>query len=380
MGAEVFGAFSGVLAVVIIAMPFFAFGAGSVLIKDCSINRDELSEYIGNSLLMGLITCSIALPALYFIQNKFFTAELGGLIFLTVFLSDFVFSKLNELAAQVFQSQGEIFKVAEFTIFTGVVRVLVVGFIYFYHVAASLEVWLLGYFVSALAGAVYAWVCCIRKYGLPKASFKSDKIGEGLYFSAGLASQGVYNDADKAIILRYDTPGVSGNYSAAYKIVDIAFAPTRALLSVTYVGFFKAGSSGIYAAYAYALKVLPLTIVLGFIGMVGILAASFLVEPVLGDSFKDVRHVLNFICVIPLLRSVHFVLADCLTGAGLQRTRSYIQGSIALVNIIANIVLIPMYSWHGAAFASVFCDLLLCFILYFALRFLIKNNIRADSL
>lgn len=374
MGAEIFGIFSGVLAVVIIATPFFAFGAGSVLVKNCSIDNTQLNEYMGNALLMALVTLIMALPALYVAQTMIFSKNAASVVFFIIFFSDFAFSKLNELASQVLQSQGKMPKVAEFTIVSAVLRVVAVASIFMLGVYDDFDYWLAGYVLSALGGACYAWIWCFYLYGRPKISFRYKEIKEGLYFSMGIASQGIYNDADKAIILRYDTKVVSGNYSAAYKIVDIAFAPVRALLAVTYVGFFKAGADGLGSAYQYALKILPVTVALGLLGFLGILIASFLAEPVLGNSFGDVKNILYYICLIPLLRSVHFVFADCFTGAGLQKVRSVVQVVFAALNLALNIIIIPIYSWQGAALVSVLCDVGLCLVFFILLNYSVKQE------
>lgn len=374
MGAEIFGVFSGVLALVIIATPFFAFGAGSVLVKNCSTDATKITEYIGNALLMSAATSLIAFPILHFIQTAAFSAKYTSLVFCAIFFSDFVFSKLNEIASQVFQSQSKMSKFAEFTILTGLLRVAAVALLYLLELNTSLNNWLLAYISSSFLGAIYAWYWCIRVYGTPSPCFKYNKIGEGLFFSAGLASQGVYNDADKALILRYDTQFISGNYSAAYKIIDIAFSPIRAFLSVTYTGFFKAGSNGLGAAYTYALRILPATIALGTISLLGILFASFLITPILGDSFENAKSIVYFLCAIPLLRSIHFVLADCFTGAGYQKTRCLIQLLFAALNVALNIYLIPIYSWKASAIVSIFCDLGLCIAFYSLLHFMISRE------
>jgi len=69
------------------------------------------------------------------------------------------------------------------------------------------------------------------------------------------------------------------------------------------------------------------------------------------------------------LRSVHYFLANSLTGSGHQGTRSAVQVIVAILNLGLDLWLIPLYSWRGAAWASVASDSLLvlgfyCAILY----------------
>jgi O-antigen/teichoic acid export membrane protein len=67
----------------------------------------------------------------------------------------------------------------------------------------------------------------------------------------------------------------------------------------------------------------------------------------------------RWLALIPLLRCIHSFLADALSGAGLQRTRTGVQVVVALVNIALNLMILPRYSWRGAAWTSLGCDGLL---------------------
>jgi O-antigen/teichoic acid export membrane protein len=67
---------------------------------------------------------------------------------------------------------------------------------------------------------------------------------------------------------------------------------------------------------------------------------------------------------------MNYLPADILTGAGLQKLRSIIQLNMAVFNAVINFWLIPLYSWKGAAWASLFSDGFLALILWsLAFRF-----------
>jgi O-antigen/teichoic acid export membrane protein len=67
--------------------------------------------------------------------------------------------------------------------------------------------------------------------------------------------------------------------------------------------------------------------------------------------------------VIPLLSALHTVLGDALTGAGYQRIRTYALLLAAATNVLANLWLIPRYSWRGAAWTRIATEaLLVCLI------------------
>jgi O-antigen/teichoic acid export membrane protein len=89
----------------------------------------------------------------------------------------------------------------------------------------------------------------------------------------------------------------------------------------------------------------------------------------LGPKYEDVVPAVRWLALIPLLRSIHSFLADALSGAGLQRTRTGIQVGVALTNIGLNLIVLPAYSWRGAAWTSLGCDGLLAIAFWTAIRY-----------
>jgi O-antigen/teichoic acid export membrane protein len=82
---------------------------------------------------------------------------------------------------------------------------------------------------------------------------------------------------------------------------------------------------------------------------------------VLGPEYFRIVEALRWLAVLPMLKAVHYFLADTLTGAGYQGVRTFIQAGVGAFNVLINLWLIPAYSWRGAAWASIASDaLLLC--------------------
>ncbi len=364
VGAESFGQFSGILALVVILTPFFGFGAGSLIVKQCSVVGGLVRDYFGNALLLGVLSIVVVFPIILLCVHFAFSGAGSISLLVVVFLADFIFAKFSEICCQVYQSQGRMKVVALLIIQSACIKLIVLSILYLFFSVGELESWLWAHMISAALAMVIPFVVTVKRFGFPLLRVRWDEVVEGLYFSLGISSQGVYNDADKALMLRYDSALNSGNYAAAYKIIDIAFAPIRALLTVTYPKFFSAGRVGIESSYNFALSVMPATLLLGAVGTAVILISASFVQPLLGDSYSQARNILLFLSVIPILRAIHFVLADCITGAGYQRSRSLVQIIFASLNIALNAYLIPNYSWGGAVFASLVCDIGLCIIFY----------------
>ena len=58
---------------------------------------------------------------------------------------------------------------------------------------------------------------------------------------------------------------------------------------------------------------------------------------------------------MPAINTLCYLSADALTGADAQGLRTLLQLCTAVLNIGLNLFLIPAYSWHGAAWATLIC-------------------------
>jgi O-antigen/teichoic acid export membrane protein len=182
------------------------------------------------------------------------------------------------------------------------------------------------------------------------------ELREGTYFSISLSAQSVYNDIDKTMLSRLSTLATAGVYGAAYRIVDVSFAPISALLSASYARFFQHGTEGLPATLRLTRKLLPPAAAYAVVAGLTLVLAAPLVPLVLGARYALITPMLVWLAPLPLLRACHYFLADALTGAGYQRTRSAVQIVIAGANVLLNLWLIPAYSWQGAVWSSLGCD------------------------
>ncbi|MGF1460966.1 MAG: polysaccharide biosynthesis C-terminal domain-containing protein [Leptolyngbyaceae cyanobacterium] len=82
----------------------------------------------------------------------------------------------------------------------------------------------------------------------------------------------------------------------------------------------------------------------------------FLIAPyiqnLIGEEYADVDTLLRLVAFLPLVVALQILGGDTLTGANYQSYRSSVQVFSAGLNIVLNIWLIPLYSWYGAAWAT----------------------------
>src|SRR5882762_6062722 len=114
-----------------------------------------------------------------------------------------------------------------------------------YHSPSALQ-WGRFYFASTSLVAVAALLLVLLKLGAPTfgLSRTSAETRDGLYFSVGQSAQTIYDDIDKAMLARLGTLRATGIYGAAYRLIDVSFAPVWSLLAAAYPNLFRVGVGG----------------------------------------------------------------------------------------------------------------------------------------
>jgi O-antigen/teichoic acid export membrane protein len=92
----------------------------------------------------------------------------------------------------------------------------------------------------------------------------------------------------------------------------------------------------------------------------------------LGEEYGPSIAAIRWLAIVPFLQSLHYFAANTLTGAGYQGLRSAVQIGVAVVNVLLNLLWIPVYSWKGAAWATLTCEALLTIALWGSIVFRTK--------
>jgi glycosyltransferase involved in cell wall biosynthesis len=161
------------------------------------------------------------------------------------------------------------------------------------------------------------------------------------------------------------------------------------LVGAAFPRFFQAGVDGASAVIPMARKLLKRTLVLGVVAVVGMFFLAPILPHLIGNSYREAVSALRWLCLIPIFRCFSLSAGDALSGAGDQKFRLICQTAAALGNGLLNLYLIPRYSWHGAAWASLLTDGGLGLMNWVALIYLARParsvkqrpsaNLRADA-
>lgn len=361
LGPRQYGAFVAVAAAVAIACPFVGNGSGNLMVKHVARDRRLLPEYLGNALFMtlatGLLVSVLVAPACLVVLPR----TIPAVVILLVAASDLVVYRFVDVACLAFQSVERLGWTANLNVFASLTRLAGIAVVVLVR-RPTVVAWAHAYLATSAVCALVALCCVFSKLARPTFSGLGrirGELREGLCFSTSLSAQTIYNDVDKTMLARLATLEAAGIYAAAYRLIDMAFLPVRALLAAAYPSFFRHGEGGVGSSLRFARRLLPRPLVYSAVAAAGMALAAPLVPRILGAEYARTTEALRWLSLLPVLKTCHCFAADALTGAGYQGLRTLMQVVVAGFNVVANLWLIPAYSWRGAAWSSLASDGLL---------------------
>jgi O-antigen/teichoic acid export membrane protein len=366
LGVEKYGEFISITALVAIVFPFAGLGTEILMLKNVAKDRSLFAVYWGNSLLVTVVTAAILITLAVILAPFLLHQSISPLAILIVAVSDLFFGSITSLASRVFQSIDRLNISARISIFIMFNKVLAaIGLSIFFPNPNDLE-WIWVYSASSVISALVAAILVQRLVGSPAlklARIKSE-LTEGISFSISSSAYTIYSDIDKTMLAKLSTLKATGIYASAYRLIDVAFIPVISIAGAAYADFFRKGKNGVGAALTFAKPLVAITATYSVLAGVGLILIAPFVPNVLGNEYLPVVEALRWLAPIPLFRAMQHFGGDILSGSGFQNWRSATETSIAVLNIGINLWLIPLYSWRGAAWASLASDGLLMLLLW----------------
>lgn len=385
LGPTMYGQVAIIMSIIVVLSPFCGIGYGNLLIRDIATKTNRYQKTLGNTIVFLFITfiaLEIVLVTItYFIFG--FNEELL-LIALLLGISDLIFLKVSEFTSQIHLANNNYKKSSITQLNISLIRstslVIFTCLNYISDIKLEVIYWVYLYVSFTLLQSIFNFKTLFISYGKPdfrNIKIKFSEVKEGVQFSISLSAQGVYNDIDKTILGKYSGSTVAGYYSFAYKISDVVFFPVKALLSYTYPKFFEKGkNANLKNTFTFAKK---LSVVVTLYN-ISVSSVAYFSLPYIFNYFSFLKEyqnsleMVNYLLLLPILKGIHYLFSDALTGSGYQGQRTLIQVFVSLVNFCFSLYFIKKYSWEGAVFASIISDCLMVVLIFMCNIFLIKKS------
>ena len=376
LGTKQYGQLAGAIALVSVVSQYSTLGSGILFLRYVSPDHSRFPIYWGNILMStfllgGLLAVGLGL------SGRWFVGAASVPLLFPIAISDCLFQQLSSCVGQIFLTFEKMKFGAIFGLLSSVSRcILAVGMLAVLGRASAWQ-WAMASLAISSLTACAAFAIVTRSFGLPSfsPSLLIKRAGEGFVFAISGSTTAVYNDIDKVVLSHFGMDRANGIYAMAYRVVNIGSMPVQSIVGAALPRFFREGVKGIAATVPMARALLSRTVLLG----IAISATMFVCAPIIphlvGTSYVDSVSALRWLCLIPFFRCFHLSAGDAIAGAGHQKFRLVSQSIAAIGNLLLNLYLVPRYSWHGAAWASLATDGALGAMNWVALTYLSRRPV-----
>jgi O-antigen/teichoic acid export membrane protein len=358
LGKENYGSFIVVAASASIIFPFVALGSEHVLVQNVSTNKASFRTHWGNSLLLAITNGTVLTIILLLIAPIIFPKDITRSTEILILLADLICLALLDLASKALMAVDMVKKTAQLGVLSTCGKLLAALSLSVFFSQPNLIIWSYLYFASSIITAVIAIVAVNKMVGLPKlaiAELKSN-ISQGLYFAISASATNINASLDKSMLGKLSSVGAAGIYGSAYRFIDVGNVPLFALFGATYTRFFQHGVAGIRGSLSFAKRLLPILVLYAIASFIGFWFLAPFIPIILGEEYREAIGALLWLAPLPAISAIQFLAADTLTGSGNQKARSLVQVIAAIINVVLNIWWIPLFSWKGAAWATLVSD------------------------
>ncbi|MHA7287344.1 oligosaccharide flippase family protein [Arthrobacter sp. MDT3-44] len=360
LGPSDYGSFAALIAIATLAAPAGALGMNTIMVREVSRSPDSAKSHWSRALTFTAAGGSLLAVVISLVAVIVFPEGITFETMLLLSVAELVGFKLIELSGSVQQALGSNRQLVVAPTVVALARLVAAALCAFLVGDVGLDQWALVYLAATLPLGILVGVRTTRKIGYTKACCKTSRqeMRDGIFFAFSVSSQSAFNDLDKVLVAKMQPALAAGVYSSAYRVIDMGYAPIRAVAAAAYPLMFKAGGKGLRAGAAVTKKISPLVVGLGTLGSVAAFAFAPLVPTILGTEFANAVPIIQLLSPLILLRGVSFMAADLLSGSDMHRSRVAAQAALIAVNILLNLALIPFLGIQGAAIATLISEIL----------------------
>ncbi len=384
LGAREYGAFVGVVALVNVLSQFSSVGMDMVLLRTIARDRAAFAVTWSRALMISAAGFFVLLFAVLVYGHFLLPPALRQLLPYLA-LSDALFGKLTQLASRALQGADLARWSAKLLALTNAARAGAAALLFLWaadtHAHVAVLLWVRLYSVASLLVAIVSLALVTRLLGRPRwAPVRRAHLIEGLSFSFSSSAISVYNDIDKTLLVSHGMLAAAGIYAAAYRVVDVVSTPIVSLFAAASPRLFRQGAQqGPSGASRGARDLLRWAIPFGLIAAPLLALAAPALPRLFGHSFAASTTALRWLCLLPLLRGLHYAWGTAITACASQWLRTAAQASAAVLNLGLNLWLIPRWGWQGAAAASLLTDGMLALSTFVILRVLAARQAHRAS-
>lgn len=382
LGVEQYGQLAVVVALVSFIYPFVGMGSGMLLLRDIAQSSGDINSHWGCALLVTIITAIPLIIVTIIIGQYLLPETISFRLLVYITLAELIFVPVIDLGGIIYQALQKAIWTSTFLAGIALFRLGAFLLMILFTSSPAVEIWGLFYFVTTMIFSMLVFLFICWDLGAPRwvmPDFRS-VFREGFGYSLMNASGKLSVDVDKVMLGRIDSMSTTGLYAAGYRVIDMLFLPLSALLWASISRFFRSGEAGISAAFRYSLRVLPMPSFYIVLCLLGVYLGAHYLPHIFGDEFRGIDIVVYWLSPLLAVLLIRHLLRLVVIGAKSSFITAAIEIAGALTNVTGNLVLIPIYSWKGAAIATFVSEFAMIACLSLVLGyFMLADRSRPDA-
>lgn len=336
-------------------------GVTTYITRSISVDYNVEAEYLGNALSLKLILSVLYLAVVIFISYLLGWDNFTILITFLFAIESLIKSFYNLLFAS-FQAHEQMKYQAITNTLLNVLTLVFIVMICF------TDFGLLGitfaYIAANLIGLIYCIAALTKHIIVPKLLFDlkffKKLIIAGIPFALTTLFYTLYYSIDMVMITQFSTTYATGLYNSTYKLINVLtlfYTIYSAVIFPVMSKLFKQGKDMLRLSFVKSIKYLSMITIP--IAVATFFYAGDVIYLCYGNQYADADSVLKILVWTVCFLFVNGTCSMILNASHKETSVTKIYSLAAVFNAGLNLCLIPYFSAHGAAFATVMTDILI---------------------
>ncbi len=385
LGVEDFGLYSFIFSFVAFFTVFGDLGISALVSREIAKDRSRAGEFIGDAFIIKIVLFLVVFVGIFIagnLLNVFYESKYP--LYVVFFILVAGLSLLFDSMASLFRSVFFAFQEMQYELFVNsfykVLLVFLTLAVIFFGFGLK-EIFLVAVF-SSFFNFILSFFIVAKKFVRIKISFNFEKYKKLMFlsypFSLMFIFMTIYGSADLVMLSILKGNISVGYYSAALRLTStLAFFPTT-FMSVVFpvmASFYATLNKSLNIVIERSLKYL-LIFILPIAFSTTLLSGRIieLIYPSTGvDSFAPASGALIILIWFCAFNFLNLVLLNVLQSTAFEKRAFSIVGISLILNIILNLIFIPLFDFQGAAFASVLSEIVIFILgIYFVSKYFFR--------
>lgn len=370
LGSNDFGIMSFAMSFAGIVVILMDLGVSTYATRDMSRNNKLINEYFGKliplKILLIIIVMIISLLTLIIIDKNSLT-----IIVTLIFVFEFGLMSMSSFLQGGFQSVGKIEYQAKGLIINSFIILTFIFITIYFNL--GLIFLASAYCFAYVVMLIYLIIKFRAQITIPKyeisPNFCKKTVKLALPFALTTLFITIYFSIDMIMLSMISGDTATGVYNAAYKIITVltTFYTVYQVVVFPLMSKLFAGSKDLLKlSYNKSVKYLLLIILPITLGIV--LYSTPLANLIYGSEYLMSGPVMQILIWTVIFLFINGATSTLLNASNKEVSVTKIYCIAALFNVCLNLILIPSYSYHGAALATVLSEILICILMVHVVR------------